>query len=75
MSCRRPRSAAKRIACNTSQPWIGAGRLATTSIVQTQWTRCGTKVLLGWLSHQGDRQPMYADRLILMGVWRDPSQP
>jgi hypothetical protein len=32
-------------------------------------------VLLGWQSHQGDRQPMYADRLILMGVWRDPSQP
>jgi hypothetical protein len=32
-------------------------------------------VLLGWQSHQGDRQPLHADRLILMGVWRDPSQP
>jgi hypothetical protein len=43
--------------------------------VRTRWTHCGTKVLLGWRSHQGDRQPQYADRLILMGVWRDPSQP
>jgi len=77
MGCRAavPRSAAKRIARNTSQPWIGAGRLATTSIVRIHWTCCGTNVLLGWQSHQGDRQPMYADRLILMGVWRDQSQP
>jgi hypothetical protein len=58
MPCRRPRCAAKRIACNASQLWTGAGYLATTSIVRTQWTHCGTKVLLGWQSHQGDRQPM-----------------
>jgi hypothetical protein len=32
-------------------------------------------VLLAWQSHQGDRQSLNADRLILMGVWRDPSQP
>lgn len=75
MSGRRPRCAAKRIARSASQPWIGAGRLATMSIVRTLWTRCGTNVLLGWQSHQGDRQPLYADRLSLMGVWRDPSQP
>jgi hypothetical protein len=42
------RFAVKRIACNTSQPWIGAGRLVTTSIVRIHWTRCGTNVLLGW---------------------------
>jgi hypothetical protein len=75
MPCRRPRYAAKRIARNTSQPSIGARRLATMSIVRTHWTRCGTNVLLGWQSHQGDRQPIYASRLSLMGVWRDPSQP
>lgn len=39
---------ALRLACNASQPWIGAGRLATTSIVRTRWTRCGTNDLLGW---------------------------
>jgi hypothetical protein len=65
----------KRIARNASQFWIGADNPAALALVRTPWTHCGTKVLLGWRSHQGDRQPQYADRLILMGVWHDPSQP
>jgi hypothetical protein len=40
----------------------------------THWTRCGTNVLLGRPSRQGDQQGIAA-RLILMGVWRDSSQP
>jgi hypothetical protein len=40
----------------------------------THWTRCGTNVLLGRQDRQGDRQCI-AVRLILMGVWRDSSQP
>jgi len=40
----------------------------------THWTRCGTNVLLGRPSRQGDQQGIVA-RSILMGVWRDSSQP
>jgi len=40
----------------------------------THWTRCGTNVLLGRPSRHGDQQGIAA-RLILMGVWRDSSQP
>jgi len=46
----------QRIARNVSQPGIGAGQPATTGLWWTHWTRCGTNVLLGRRSRQGDRQ-------------------
>jgi len=63
-----------RIARNASQPRIGAKASAATGMCSTHWTRCGTNVLLGRPSRQGERQ-FIAIRLILMGVWRDSSQP
>lgn len=75
MPCRRPRFAVKadRPQCEPAVNWRRS--IGSPHLVRTPWTHCGTNVLLGWRSHQGDRLPQYADRLILMGVWRDPSQP
>ena len=45
----------QRIACNVNQPGIGAEVSVTTGLCGTPWTRCGTNVLLGRRSRQGDR--------------------
>ncbi len=61
--------AAKRIACNVSQQGVGAGTPAATSLCNPLDTK----------RHQGSsgaawplgRKQVIADRLILMGDWRD----
>ncbi|MBI5429002.1 MAG: hypothetical protein HY938_00940 [Nitrosomonadales bacterium] len=61
--------AAKRIACNASQQGVGIGEDSHES-VHIHWTRSGTNNLLGRQRPPGRKQNT-ADRLILMGDWRD----
>lgn len=77
------------IACDTSHPRIGAALWQPPALCEPDGRVAAPKnerdprpvaivealaVLLGWQCRQGDRQPMYANRLSLMGIWRDLSQ-
>ena len=76
MPCCRPRSEVR-----SGSPAMRASYRLATRLRDSPcrcaiaWTHCTTNVLLGWLGAAKATAACIATRLVLIGVWRDPSQP
>ena len=65
----------KRIARDASQQWIGADYLAALDLCKLHGRIASPTFFWGGETARATGNLLYANRLIPMGVWRDPSQP